>query len=111
MKARLQRHLFLLSQNSRSDRKIFQRQFLTKNESDNIHSNSSIFNPCNYRIMEYGELKGCINAAKTEEELLEARKAFRQFKEMGGDAREVAALYQRIKNKATKLVTPKALKR
>jgi len=30
---------------------------------------------------------------------------------MGGDAREVSALYQRIKNKATKLVTPKALKR
>jgi len=61
--------------------------------------------------MKYNELKSCINAAKTEEELLEARNAFRQFREMGGDAREVAALYQRIKNKATKLVTPKALKR
>ena len=60
--------------------------------------------------MKYNELKSCINAAKTEEELLEARKAFRQFREMGGDAREVSALYQRIKNKATKLVTPKALK-
>lgn len=61
--------------------------------------------------MEYNELKICIDAAKNEDELLEARKAFRQFKEMGGDAREVAALYQRIKNKATKLVTPKVLTR
>lgn len=61
--------------------------------------------------MEYSELKRCIDAAKNEDELLEARKAFRQFKELGGDAREVAALYQRIKNKATKLVTPKPLSR
>ena len=61
--------------------------------------------------MEYRELKSCIDAAKNEDELLEARKAFRQFKEMGGNAREVAALYQRIKNKATKLVTPKVLTR